>query len=246
MGTGPRGGPSRLSYPGSPGGRPASLLFLPFLSIRCMYTLPTTMVFSSVTLPLPLLSLVHLFLLRRALLLLRRVRHFSAFRRVVSSLFLYPSPCSSFMPRFHTSCFPSLTTFAALGVLRCRMVLLSGFCRRPAAIVVFLAAAWRALLAVLFVTLLSSCSFQCVCSPVCCAVPCAQSSHVFLCCCVLPFHRAFPGRCSLRCYAARARVPRPRGHKWDMDAINACHILYASTSVSAVRFLQNTASLTLE
>ena len=31
-----------------------------------------------------------------------------------------------------------------------------------------------------------------------------------------------------------------------MDAINACHILYASTSVAAVRSLQNTASLTLE
>ena len=77
----------------------------------------------------------------------------------------------------------------------------------PAAIVVFLAAPWRALLAVLFVTLLSSCSFQCVCSPVCCAVSCAQSSHVFLCCCALPFHRVFPGRCSLRCYAlAQPRI----------------------------------------
>ena len=56
LGTGPRRGPSRLGYPGSPGGRPASRLFLPFLSILCMYTLPTTIVFSSATLPLPLPS----------------------------------------------------------------------------------------------------------------------------------------------------------------------------------------------
>ena len=61
MGTGPRRGPSRLGYPGSLGGRPASLLSLPILSILCMYTLPTTMVFSSATLPLPLPSSTWLF-----------------------------------------------------------------------------------------------------------------------------------------------------------------------------------------
>ena len=42
LGTGPRRGPSRLGYPGSLGGLPASRLSTPALSIRCVYTLPTT------------------------------------------------------------------------------------------------------------------------------------------------------------------------------------------------------------
>ena len=52
LGAGPRGGPSLLSYPGSLGGRPASRLSIPVLSIRCMYTLPTTTVCASGILPL--------------------------------------------------------------------------------------------------------------------------------------------------------------------------------------------------
>ena len=52
LGTGPCGGPSLLGYPGSLGGLPASRLSMPVLSIRCMYTFPTTIVCSSATLPL--------------------------------------------------------------------------------------------------------------------------------------------------------------------------------------------------
>ena len=55
LGTGPRRGLSRLGYPGSPGGRPASLTFSTCRSIRSMYTRPTATVPSSATLPFPLL-----------------------------------------------------------------------------------------------------------------------------------------------------------------------------------------------
>ena len=58
LGTGPCRGPSPFSAtqsnPGSLGGLPASRLSIPVLSIRCMYTLPTTIVCASATLPLPL------------------------------------------------------------------------------------------------------------------------------------------------------------------------------------------------
>ena len=54
LGTGPRRGPSRPGYPGSPGGRPASLTFSTCCSILSMYTRPTATVCSSATHPLPL------------------------------------------------------------------------------------------------------------------------------------------------------------------------------------------------
>ena len=54
LGSGPRRGPSRPAYPGSPGGRPSSLTFSTCRSISSMYTLPTATVCSSATLPFPL------------------------------------------------------------------------------------------------------------------------------------------------------------------------------------------------
>ena len=59
---------------------------------------------------------------------------------------------------------------------------------------------------------LSPCSFLCVLPPDCCAVLCAQSSHVSLCCCVTAVF-SLPAVCSRvvapRAAMLRARVSRP-------------------------------------
>ena len=91
----PQGSPSRPGYPGSPGGRSASLFSSPCCSILSMYTRPTTTVCSSATLPFPL--------------------PLSTYRIRAVPLFFPPSPVVFlfFVTSSVTVCIPYLTTSSA-------------------------------------------------------------------------------------------------------------------------------------
>ena len=89
MGAGPRRGPSRLGYPGSLGGLPASLLSVPVLSILCMYTLPLALPLKYCVLerrPALPAAVVYMARLCRALLFSRCVVRFPPFCLVVHRL----------------------------------------------------------------------------------------------------------------------------------------------------------------
>ena len=205
MGAGLRRGPSRLGYPGSLGGLPASLLSMPVLSILCIYTLPTTIVCSSATLPFPLPLSTWL---------------------ACAVLFFFPAVCVVFLLFVwsYTGCplFSSLFTVTRRKFRPHRIRSLCGWLwrrgallhlslftlrrdRRPLPLVVLILSA---LLSVRRSDAACFCAQHRSCLLHCPLHDYTHSSHDSLCCCARPFCWLLLHRCSLRVHAVRARTSR--------------------------------------